>query len=94
MIEPLLKNIPAFAAALFLLSFGGTYLRARLRNTHAALEDALVNGVSLSSAPTGIALMLSAFRPEYLTIIGDQTMSFVIGGAVTLYISAKYGIPR
>ncbi len=94
MTELFLKNLPGFAAALFLVSFVGTYLHARRRNTSAALEDAIVNGLSLSSAPTGIAFLICAFRPEYLPIIGDQTLSFIIGGAVILHISAKYGMPR
>lgn len=94
MIELFLAHMPGAAAALFLISFAGTYLRAKLRNTSAALEDALVNGVSMSSAPTGIAFTICAFQPSYLSAIGDQTMSFIIGGSVILYISAKYGIPK
>ncbi len=95
MIKFFLSNLPAATAGLFLLSFAGTYLRSLMRKKEgAALESALVNGISLSSAPTGCAFIICAFQPEYLSIIGDQTLSFIIAGAVILYIAMKYGIPK
>ncbi len=48
----------------------------------------------MASAPTGIALMACAFKPDLIQKLEGASLSFAVGGAVLLFISVKYGIGK
>jgi len=94
LVQLLLSNIGNASTALFILSFALAMAMDLARGRQVILERALTCGLSMASAPTGIALMACAFKPDLIQKLEGASLSFAVGGAVLLFISVKYGIGK
>lgn len=94
MVDWLFSNLTPLSVGLFLMAVSVSITADHLRSNPVSLESCLARGLSLSTAPTGLALTISAFDPSLLTKIEGQAISFGVAGISLLFIGIKHSLPR
>ncbi len=94
MVDWLFANLTPLSVGLFILAATASIVADHLRRQQVSLEACLARGLSLSTAPTGIALTISAFDTSLLAQIEGQALSFSVAGMSLLFIGIKHSLPR
>lgn len=77
----------AFAIATFLIVSVKSYRSNKKQ--HFKLEYLLAKGISASAIPTGLALLVCAFKPDLLQNMSGFNIHIATAGCALLYISIK-----
>jgi hypothetical protein len=93
MVEWFITNLTNCSLTLFLLSGLLSFAVDAISRRPLSIEQAVVRGLSMSTAPTGLAFVICAFNPKLVSQIEGGQLSFMLAGCIFIFISVKYGLP-
>lgn len=94
MADLLFQWIDEITGTFFLLGFFAHLAVTTLRKERLGLDVALARATSAMLIPSGIAMLVCAFKPEYVTLLSDRMLPFLAAGSALILTGWRHCVSR